>query len=247
MRHHVERVRSELLGEVIRWLNARHIAVPPGEPFVLRRCEVPVTPAHCTEEFRGFDREFDELLGRIVRLLAESGKLNEAALQAVASLAAVSAEQPAPYHEGAVAMAGNPVSVPLDAARERGRRLAVEEWEKPDNLPLKEAASLAGRSDRMLNLDRQAGRLYALVLPGRERGFRYPSWQFNVDAGRLAAALAPFVQAGASCWVIHNFMSRPQEDLQGQTPAGWIADAMRPIDAVVRLAEARYGDQQGAA
>lgn len=168
-------------------------------------------------------------------------------MQAVAHLATASADPSAPSREAMAASAGNLASDPLDAARERGRHMAAKEWEKPDNLPLKEAASLAGRSDRMLNLDRQAGRLYALVLPGRERGFRYPSWQFNVSAGRLAAVLAPFVQAGASCWVIHDFMSRPQEDLQGQTPAAWIADETRALDAVVRLAQARYSDQQGAA
>jgi len=197
------------------------------------------------------EREFDELLGRMVRILANTGRLNPSTVRAVADLAAAAGVQPG----GTGGYAASPASDrntsdtvhPLDAARERGRLSAIQEWEDSANLPLKDAATLAGRSDRMLNLDRQAGRVYALVLPGRERGFRYPSWQLNVDGGRLAAALTPFVQAGASCWVIHSFMNRQRDELQGLTPAQWIADPVRPIEAVVQVAQARYRDEQGAA
>jgi len=197
------------------------------------------------------EREFDELLGRMVRILANTGRLNPSTVRAVADLAAAAGVQPGETGGYAASPAADrkppDAAHPLDAARERGRLSAFQEWENPANLPLKDAATLAGRSDRMLNLDRQAGRLYALVLPGRERGFRYPSWQLNVDGSRLAAALTPFVQAGASCWVIHSFMHRPRDDLQGLTPAQWIADPARPIAAAVQVAQARYRDEQGAA
>jgi len=197
------------------------------------------------------EREFDELLGRMVRILANTGRLNPSTVRAVADLAAAAGVQQGETGGYAASPAArrntSDTAHPLDAARERGRLSALQEWENPANLPLKEAATLAGRSDRMLNLDRQAGRLYALVLPGRERGFRYPSWQLSVDSNRLAAALAPFVQAGASCWVTHSFMHRQRDDLQGLTPAQWIADPARPIEAVVQVAQARYRDEQGAA
>lgn len=114
-------------------------------------------------------------------------------------------------------------------------------------MSLKDAAVYARRSDRAINEDRQAGRLYALVLPGRERGFRYPLWQFQAEPQRLAAVRAPFVATGASCWAIHNCMRRPQESMPGRTPADWIVDPAAPIDAVVQLVEARYRDEQGAA
>lgn len=206
-------------------------------------------PFASTAPLANSEREFDELLGKMVRILANTGRLNAAAVRAVADLAAAAG---IPLGETGSYSAPLPVSKPsdpahpLDSARERGRLAAIREWESPTNLPLKEAAALAGRSDRMLNLDRQAGRVYALVLPGRERGFRYPSWQLTVDGNRLAAALGPFVAAGASCWVIHSFMHRPQDALQDLTPAQWVADPARPIEAVVQMVQTRYRDEQGA-
>ncbi|WP_454753720.1 integrase [Cupriavidus necator] len=178
--------------------------------------------------------ELDAALGRIVRIFAKPNRR-------FSERRSVAAGEPMAHAGGAAH------SDPLQEARERGRLAAAREWEQPENLSLKDAALYAGRSDRAINQDRQAGRLYALVLPGRERGFHYPSWQFHVDSERLVAVLAPFVAAGASCWVIHNFLHRPQEGLEGRTPADCIADAAAPIDAVVRLVDARYRDEQGAA
>lgn len=135
---------------------------------------------------------------------------------------------------------------PLQAARDRGKHRAVAEWEKPENLPLKAAADYAGRSDRVINEDRQKGRLYALVLPGKERGYRYPQWQFDVEPERLAAVLAPFVQADASCWVIHNFLLRPHESLGDVSPRERLLDASYPIDRIVEVVARRYLGDQGA-
>ncbi|TAM17562.1 MAG: hypothetical protein EPN65_10220 [Pandoraea sp.] len=135
---------------------------------------------------------------------------------------------------------------PLQAARDRGRHWATEEWNAPANLTLNDAANYAGRSDRMINEERQSGRLYALLPMGKMRGYRYPQWQFDAEPSRLAAALSPFTAHGASCWVIHNFMKRPSEALDGLTPQTWILDSTRPIDSVVRLAEGRYQRDQGA-
>lgn len=208
------------------------------------------------------NREIDLILGRLLRTrlekvapgLLRAPQADEKSMHAAAEMVEAALLDAARSLHGHVGDARDEPwtsneqgSDPLQAARERGKHLAVQEWEKPENLTLKDAAAYAGRSDRMINLDRQAGRLYALVPPGKERGFRYPRWQFNVDPARLEAALAPFINADASCWVVHNFMLRPVERLEGKTPSEWIANPTMPIESLVRLAEARYLGDQGAA
>lgn len=135
---------------------------------------------------------------------------------------------------------------PLQAARNRGERQAAAEWEKPENLSLKAAAEYAGRSDRAINDERQQGRLYALVLPGKEFGYRYPQWQFSAEPERMAATLQPFIRAEASCWVIHSFLRSPHMALGGISPRERILDPTYPIELVVRLAAERYRCDQGA-
>jgi len=135
----------------------------------------------------------------------------------------------------------------LQAARERGRQYALEELQQPENLSLRDAAAYAGRSDRAINEARLSGQLYALVPPGKQRGLRYPQWQFDAEASRLAAVLAPFIAAKASCWVVHHFMQRPLEALDGARPMDWVMDAARPIAPLVEVINARYAGEQGAA
>lgn len=136
---------------------------------------------------------------------------------------------------------------PLAAARDRGRHYTLAELQRAENLSLRDAATYSGRSDRAINEARLKGQLYALVPPGKQRGLRYPQWQFDAGADRLSAVLAPFVEAGASCWVVHNFMQRPHEALGDTRPMDWILDASRPIEPVVSAAKSRYADEQGAA
>jgi len=135
---------------------------------------------------------------------------------------------------------------PLQAARDRGMRHALDEWGKAENLPLKAAAEYAGRPDRAINDERQQGLLYALVLPGKEFGYRYPQWQFSAEPERMAAALQPFIRAEASCWVIHSFLRSPHAELGGVSPSERILDPTYPIELVVRLAAERYRCDQGA-
>ena len=135
---------------------------------------------------------------------------------------------------------------PLQAARNRGEHRAAAEWEKPENLPLEAAAEYAGRSDRAINDERQQGRLYALALPGKDFGYRYPQWQFGAEPERMAAVLQPFVRAEASCWVIHSFLLRPNVALGGASPRARILDPTYPIEPVIRLAVERYKWDQGA-
>ncbi len=136
---------------------------------------------------------------------------------------------------------------PLRAARERGRQFALDEWAKPENLPLREAAAYASRSDRAINEARLKGRLYALVPPGKQRGLRYPQWQFDAEPDRLAEVLAPFVQNHASCWVVHNFMQRPLEAISDSRPMDWILDGSKPIALLAAAAMSRFAGDQGAA
>lgn len=142
---------------------------------------------------------------------------------------------------------GVPVSDPLQAARDRGRHQALAELQSPDNLTLRDASIYSGRSDGAINEARLKGRLYALVPPGKQRGLRYPQWQFDAEPERLAAVLSPFVKANASCWVVHNFMQNPLDSLGGASPMEWILDASKPIASVVQVALARYSADQGAA
>jgi len=135
----------------------------------------------------------------------------------------------------------------LQAARDRGRHYALTELQRPENLALRDAATYAGRSDRAINEARLQGRLYALVPPGKQRGLRYPQWQLDADADRLALVLAPFIDAGASSWVVHNFMQRPLEALGDVRPADWILDPTKPIAPVVQAVVSRYAGEQGAA
>jgi hypothetical protein len=90
---------------------------------------------------------------------------------------------------------------PLAAAHMRGRRFSLEQYECPDNLTLLDARDVAGRNERSINEERQKGELYALLPPGKTRGFRYPKWQFDASSERLKSVLRPFVDANANCWV----------------------------------------------
>ena len=137
-------------------------------------------------------------------------------------------------------------SDPLAAARARGRRFALEQYEDPNNLPLLEARAYAGRNERSINEDRQNGEVYALLPPGKTRGFRYPKWQFDVPPERLKAALRPFVDADANCWVIHSFMMRKRDALHGKSPADIVLDDKEDVKQVIDLAEGDLAGEQGA-
>jgi len=135
---------------------------------------------------------------------------------------------------------------PLAAARARGRRYALDQYENPDNLALLEARDYVGRNERSINELRQSGELYALLPPGKTRGFRYPKWQFDAPSDRIKAGLRPFVEAQANCWVIHSFMMRKRDTLGGQSPADVILDDKQNIKSVIELAERDLSGEQGA-
>lgn len=135
---------------------------------------------------------------------------------------------------------------PLSAARQRGTQYALNEWQKPENLSLQTAAAYAGVSDNTINTRRQRQQLYALVAPNKSRGFRYPQWQFDVDADRLSAAVTTFVVAGQkNSWVLHSFMTRPSPELDGMRPCDYIADRSKDLKRLVQIMQRRFssGDQ----
>lgn len=134
----------------------------------------------------------------------------------------------------------------MSSARERGATYARQQYDDPLNLSLADAAKHSGLSDRLINVRRNAGQYYALVLDGNSRGFRYPSWQFDARPERLAPVLQVLQAADARCWSVHYFMQSPSDRLEGLCPRDWILDDARDVQAVVRLAQARFHSDQGA-
>lgn len=189
-------------------------------------------------------RDFaDRLLDRVMQLAgdeASSQQLTVALLDRLIVGAAEALNDDTPVIEPSSEDA-------LQAARDRGRQYAIAEIQRPENLSLRDAAAYAGRSDRAINEARLKGELYALVPPGKQRGLRYPQWQFDAEAERLAAVLAPFAESGASCWVVHNFMQRPLQAIGDARPMDWVLDASRPVRPVVDAVKIRYADEQGPA
>jgi hypothetical protein len=136
---------------------------------------------------------------------------------------------------------------PFASARARGQQFVASEYRKPENLTLEDASVVAGCSERVLNQRRQDGKVYALLPPGKSRGFRYPSWQFEIEPDRLELVLAPFFARKTSSWVVHHFMLRPNDALGGMRPADYLLDANRPVDTVVAAVIDSLPRDQGAA
>jgi hypothetical protein len=135
---------------------------------------------------------------------------------------------------------------PLSAARERGLAFMRNQLELPENLRLADAERYTGRSGKHINKLRQAGRYYALVREGSARGYRYPSWQFDVDPARLEPILASLYDKALNGWSIHDFMMRHNDSL-GQAPMKAIADPAFPLEKIEHAVQLRFHDSdQGA-
>lgn len=137
-------------------------------------------------------------------------------------------------------------SDPLAGARARGDAYKQSELANAENLTLSEAAKRTGFSEKWINTLRNRRELYALVEPGRERGFRYPAWQFECQKGRLSTVLEALSNAGVELWGIHTFMNSASKDLQGRTPRDYIRDDKAPLEQVLKVIERRYAEEQGA-
>ncbi|MFC3461519.1 hypothetical protein [Massilia haematophila] len=134
----------------------------------------------------------------------------------------------------------------LANAKARGASYMRSEFDSPENLSLSAASEYSGRSDRVINQERNRGALYALLLEGNTRGFRYPKWQFDVEASRLRAVLQVLIGTSMSCWALHSFLGRPHTDLDSRAPKDVIADNTFPLDRIVEVARRRVDQQQGA-
>jgi len=199
-------------------------------------------------------------------VLSATNDLRELAIQAVRMLGADHVKEAVDYLTAVfktvstgnvpnLNSANSPVAVqedgmagtdPLSAARARGRRFALEEYESSDNLALLDARDYAGRNERTINEQRQNGELYALLSPGKTRGFRYPKWQFDATPERLVSVLRPFVEADANAWVIHSFMRRKRDEIGGKSPMEIILDEGASVTPAVDLAARDIVGEQGA-
>jgi hypothetical protein len=139
-----------------------------------------------------------------------------------------------------------PPSQAVSTARERGAAYARQEYANPANVTLQQAAALAGVSERVVNARRQNGQYYALLLDSKQRGFRFPAWQFDADPKRLHSVLRILGESGVNCWVQHQFLTAPHVQLDGLAPRAWIVDATRELDRVLSIARARFLRDQGA-
>lgn len=155
-------------------------------------------------------------------------------------------KQKVAFLTGLVNLRAEPLRDPLAAAKSRGAAYKKNELANPDNLNLVSASKYAGRSDRVINLERKRGWLYALVPEGNTRGYRYPKWQFDVPASRLRAILDILTPSSLSCWSLHNFLTRPHSDLDGKSPSVALADNTFAIERILDVARRRIDLQQGA-
>jgi len=147
---------------------------------------------------------------------------------------------------GLVQLRTEPTPDPLAAAKVRGASYMKTEFESTGNLTLSAASEYSGRSDRMINLERNRGALYALILEGNSRGYRYPKWQFDVPSPRLRSVLDVLTSSSISCWSMHNFLTRPHVDLDGLSPSAMIGDVDFPLERIVSVARRRVEQHQGA-
>lgn len=118
---------------------------------------------------------------------------------------------------------------------------AAREALNPENFTVADAAAFLWCSQKLVNDQRQQGKVYAMLPAGKEHGFQYPRWQFDADPARLAAVLAPFVKAQVSCWVIHGFFMTESASIDSRTPRDCVLDAEFPLERVVALADSRLG------
>jgi hypothetical protein len=138
------------------------------------------------------------------------------------------------------------LSPELRAAIARGLAYKTAELESPGNVLLRQAVEMTGRTSASIMQSCIHGELYSLSQPIAKSEARYPAWQFAAAPDRLRLAIAPWTNAGASVWTMHNFFCRPNLKLNGRSPADWIVDPRVPIEIVVNLATSRFANDQGA-
>lgn len=132
------------------------------------------------------------------------------------------------------ARASGPSLDSLADATQRGAAYALSDAQKPGNLTLQAAARYAGISDNTNSTQRQNREINALVAPNRSRGFRYPKWQFDVEPERLRLAIQALTDMDRdNCWVLNNFFTSQNSDLEDMRLCEYLADPSRDIKHLI--------------
>ncbi|MGF6755635.1 hypothetical protein [Paraburkholderia sp. GAS42] len=137
------------------------------------------------------------------------------------------------------------VDDPLTRARMRGRRFAQDAYAHADTLTLVRASDYARLDAAAILRRHEEGGLYALPDPEKAQERRYPKWQFDAEPSRLGAVLRLFISAGTNVWVLHAFMIRERDVLDGRSPAEVVVDTNLSVRPVIELAMRELNAGQG--
>ena len=98
---------------------------------------------------------------------------------------------------------------------QRGRTLLLQEFRKPQNLPVPQFALLAGKSRQQIYKDMEMQRLLALSIGAR--GQRIPDWQLDPVKKKLTQALLDRAR-NVEQWTLYYALSEPNQDFSGKSP-----------------------------
>ena len=119
---------------------------------------------------------------------------------------------------------------PQAPTRTRGADAAARILSGPEMMTGAELGARMGKSRQAVDLDRKAGRLFALS--GGARRLRYPDWQLD-GTGAPLPGLTEVIAALREGWAIWRFLTGPGADgaprwqaLRGGKAAGIIAEAV---------------------
>lgn len=104
---------------------------------------------------------------------------------------------------------------PGETEVQRGRTIMLEAFKLPSNLPLREFATLAGKSRQQIYKDIDARLVLALNVG--PRGQRLPDWQLD----QVKCQLTRMVRAAArdvDDWTVYRTLSQPLASLGGRSP-----------------------------
>lgn len=98
---------------------------------------------------------------------------------------------------------------PLAAAKARGAASAARILARPEMLTGAELGARMGKTRQAVDLDRRAGRLFALS--GGARRLKYPEWQID-ETGAALPGLAAVLSALGDDWASWRFLTGPDAD-----------------------------------
>lgn len=123
---------------------------------------------------------------------------------------------------------------PGETELQRGRAALLEEFGKPQNLPVPRFSKLAAVSRQQIYKDLSAKPAKLLALTVGKGGQRLPEWQLEERARELTRIVmqsAPDLDA----WTIYHALSTPSGALEGRTPVAAVNQQNRTVKSVARL------------